>query len=206
MMKKIILFVSLIAFMNLSNSCYNNNSKNQNHTSNVDESSDEIDFFPINSGEEVGDKLTIDSSAFHNTTKIQLERKISSKEFNRIKSLKYLLKVLPNDSCIVVINEFLNSSNFNTKLLAQKSSVNKSCSQRKIPMPNFWDIQNPVDVTKMHLNMECEIYILKLEIGLLSSKIESVKSSMPDNIKHGKIGGIVLNVKDSSAIYFLQYW
>ena len=29
---------------------------------------------------------------------------------------------------------------------------------------------------------------------------------MPDKIKHGVIGGVVLDKEDTSAIYFIQYW
>ena len=47
-----------------------------------------FDFFPSDAGTQVGDALTVDSSAFYNTTKVLLERKNSIEEVNKLKNSK----------------------------------------------------------------------------------------------------------------------
>lgn len=162
--------------------------------------------FPNDAGMRKGDILIVDSFAFQNTTKFQLERKITMEEEKDISRQKYLYRVKPTDDCIVVINDFLNNKKPTEKLKDQKSYVNTNCTQERLPIPNFWDIEKPSDITKSHLNPNSEILISFLQIGLNSSKINSKMSSMPVKIKHGVIGGIVLDKEDTSAIYFIQYW
>ena len=207
MKSRITLRILLIALIYSIPSCVESSAKaKKNSSKNNKEIEVDLDFFPPDAAFQVGDILTVDSTAFHNTTRVQLERKISIKEVDKIRRYKSLYHVNSNDNCLVVINDFLNESNLHTRLNAQKSIVDKSCVSKKIPIPNFWNIEKPSNETRAHLYSNSEIFVLELKIGLVSSKINSRKSSMPDDIKHGVVGGIVLNMKDTSAIYFLQYW
>ena len=166
----------------------------------------ENEIFPSDAGMRKGDILIVDSFAFQNTTKFQLERKITMEEVKKIMHQKYLFRVNPTNDCIVVINDFLNNKNPTEKLKNQKSYVNINCTKERLPIPNFWDIEKPSEITKSHLKPKSEILISLLQLGLKSSKINSKMSSMPDKIKHGVIGGVVLDKEDTSAIYFIQYW
>lgn len=208
MKKSTYIILLIIAFI----SCIgcNHKSKSKDRVNirkeNIEDVISEFDFFPLNAGTQVGDILYLDTSGFYNTTKVMLGRKISVKELNKIKKSEYIYHVNPNDKCVVVINDFLNESNLTARLNTQKSIIDKTCTSKKIPIPNFWSIEKASDDTRSYLKPDSEIFILGLKIGFVSNKINPKKSSMPDEIKHGVVGGVVLNMQDTSAIYFVQCW
>lgn len=194
-MKKLLLFLIVVY------SC-----QDTNHTGAICESQEqEIEHFPIDMGSRSEDLIIVDSSGFYNTTKMVLQRKIALNELNTIISKKYYLTCKAKDSCIVVINDFLGPKNKYVKLDKQKSSITSKC-KKMIPVPNFYDLKKINYETKSYLNPNCEIFITKLNVGYVSTKIDPKKSSMPKPYFHGSVSGIVLNREDTSAIYFVQFW
>lgn len=164
-----------------------------------------IDHFPNDMLDIKNDILIVDSSAYYNTTKMILFRKLTNEQIEQIRSKNYLFICKAKDECIIVINDYLNSNNEYLKLDKQKSKFNSSCDLL-IPIPNFYDLPNISLETRSHLKPECDIYITNLNRGVQSSKIDVTKTSMPKGYEHGVVSGIVLSDEDSTGIYFVQYW
>lgn len=194
-----ILLFSITLSCNNHNKSYN--SKKQ--VAKIKKDVDEYAFFPNDAGLKTGDVYIIDTSAFYNTVGIQLCRKISESEVNKIKKEKYVKAIYSTNECIVTINDYLNKETQGQKLINQKSKVNSNCNDKKIPIPNFFSIKSDL---KNPISKVYSLFIVNIKYGLYTKRINQKKSSMPENMKHGEVSGILLDEKTSQVIYFVHKW
>lgn len=170
----------------------------------VGQEQDEYAFFPDDAGLKTGDVYIVDTSAFYNTVGVLFKRKLTDIEINELQKKNYLATLKASDPCLIVINDFINQKTEGQKLTNQKSFNDNSCKKKKIPIPNFHSIDS-VD-SKSHLNRDCLIFIADLKYGVFSERIDTKKSSMPKNMFHGEVSGIVMDKSKSEAIYFVHKW
>ncbi len=204
MKKGLVLLISSGIF--LTSSCISSTNNSKNRGKSKENILTEYEFFPNDAGYRSADIVSVDTFAFHNTVGLRLERAISSEELATIEGGHYIYEGTPEEKCLIVINDFISMTKANERLTTQRSRVNKNCKSDYIPIPNFWNIKFRDNGTKSHLSPKSKLFISVLKYGLFTKRIDPDKSSMPSKMRHGEVGGIIVNENNTRAIYFVQKW
>ncbi len=167
-----------------------------------------INHFPKHEPYKVNIYEHLDTNAYHNTVSYRYTV-CNSKGIIDSVLTKYgnniIAEYSSNDSCLLVINDFIDISNASDSFRGAKSSFIDSCIGI-YPVPNFWSDELATNSTKCKLPKDFIFYILDSKVGMYSKKINKEQSSMPDAIKHGYSKGIAISEKRSTIIYWVIVW
>lgn len=113
------------------------------------------------------------------------------------------------DSCLLVVNRFVNSDNFykiNSTSFDLKL-INRDCYNKLYPVPNFWHNDFTTDSTDCKLPIDFDIYVLDANMGrFLKEKYPTEGSFMPETWRNGFSKGIAISEKRKIIIYWLVIW
>lgn len=164
-----------------------------------------VNHFPKNALNEVNDVLVKDFYHYHNTKSLILSRDLKKELLDSLTknySINKLSKI--NDSCTIIVNDFLTKTNIGTPSTGKKSKFN-DCKTYKI-IPNFFELDIESIKSNLKLPQDFDQYILKSEKGNFSNDIDLKISSMPNSIIHGYSKGFALSRKRMRIIYWTIAW
>lgn len=186
--------------------------------------------FPLN---DVNDtySMLVDTVSFHTNTINMGLALFNSDADERIKKAlnDYKSKKLysDNDSCIVVLNDFLyekdllnilgviypNPNEYDPNLdynKVYKSKIFKSCKDKYEVVPNFWNAFYAKGInTRSHLDRNFKFIIIDSQFSdtaTWSPKLDPSKSYMPDPVRHGYSRGFAFNERERIIIYWVILW
>lgn len=174
--------------------------------------------FPTEYDSNDGYTYKVDTSAIisnieeFNITFHKADEQIQSVKLKYKKNKKYSV----TDSCIIVVNDFLNKDNefsftkdnvmSNRELLDYRSKYSKNCNGEYAVIPNFYDNPYADGSTRSKLSKDFKYIIVDSKTGFYSDKIDRTYSFMPEPVRHGYSKGIAYNEKDKIVIYWLVLW
>lgn len=185
-------------------------SKDRNYTNYLSYFGDSLtSHFPTNTDDFDKYSYSIDTVAYSNTEDFNLTL-IGTKKLINKEKLKYNDKKIYNceDSCIVIVNDFINKSNLLLDLDNEKhkSKLSSNCKKHPIVIPNFWNNILSNGLSKLDKNFKYIIIDSKVGENVYSSKINFYQSYMPSIVRHGYSKGIAFNEKEDVIIYWLVLW
>ncbi len=175
-----------------------------------------------------------DTSAYYNTMDMSLTLFDSDadKRINKVLN-EYKNKniYIDNDSCIVVLNDFINKNDlsnisnsmennsdyiYSEPLKNYISKIYKNCTDKYKVIPNFWQgyyggfsSQDQIADTRSHLDRNFKFIIIDSQFSdtaTWSPKLDPPKSYMPDPVRHGYSRGIAFNERERIIIYWVILW
>jgi len=152
---------------------------------------------------------TIDTFAYHNTVSFFLtsdKNKVQIDSVLMFFSKKILKEYSAADSCLIVVNDYVDTKNFTDPFRASKSIFIEGCSNGRYAVPNFWGSSLATEETRSKLSADFMFYILDSKKGIYSNKIKAEQSSMPDFIKHGYSRGFAVSRQKNIFIYWVIIW
>lgn len=205
---KIKLMLNLLLFLTLS-SCIDL-SRDREYNTYLSYFGDSLtSHFPIHTNDFDKYSYSVDTVAYSNTEDFNLTL-IGTKNLIYKEKLNYSNKKIYNleDSCIVIVNDFINKRNLliNLDNYEYKSKISASCNKDPIVIPNFWSNILSNGLNKLDKNFKYIIIDSKVGENVYSSKINYYKSYMPSIVKHGYSKGIAFNEKEDIIIYWLVLW
>lgn len=145
-----------------------------------------------------------DTIGFFNTYSITLAMDLEEKTKKSIQEKYNIFSI--NDSCIIVVNDFLDSDNIiNPKTFLGKSKYSSNCDQFKI-IPNFWNNDFYEKTSKSKLNQNFIYAIIDSQKGHFNNKVVDNISFMPSQFQHGYSKGYSLDTLNNKIIYWSIVW
>lgn len=123
--------------------------------------------------------------------------------------LQALSSYKSTDSCLLVVNRFVNNENFYKVQPPDEElkEIDNKCYNDKLPIPNFWHNKYTTDNTSCKLPSDFFIFVLESKAGKFKSdEYLTNGKQMPDNWKNGFSRGIAVSKKRSVVIYWLIIW
>ena len=135
----------------------------------------------------------------------------SNETYRDIKKLELqaLARYKANDSCLLVVNWFINNDNYYRVQPSKDELIeyNKKCFSDKLPIPNFWHNDYTTDSTVCKLPSDFLIFVLESQSGrFMSDKYLTNGKQMPQNWENGFSRGIAISEEKRVVIYWLIIW
>jgi hypothetical protein len=151
----------------------------------------------------------MDTFCYHNTLSFRLvmydmKNKIDS--VLKVNNAKAIGIYQSTDTCLLVINDYINTKNCGDAFRAGESTFIEGCSNDKYPVLNFWGDDIESNETRSKLPKDFVLYVLDSKVGIYSKKIKVEQSSMPNYIKHGYSKGLAISKEKSIIIYWVIIW
>lgn len=147
-----------------------------------------------------------DTFAYHNTLDFYIIIPEANKIIDSVLNTKLSANVYAaNDSCLLVVNDYIDNTNLGDRFIAAKSTFIENCSDNKLPVPNFWNSEYSNE-TRCKLSKDFTLYVLESKIGAYSKKIKQEQSSMPDTMRHGYSKGFAISKEKNTIIYWVVIW
>lgn len=116
----------------------------------------------------------------------------------------------PNDSCLLIVNRFINRDNYYSKKSFESEEqriVNRNTCEGSLPIPNFWHNPYTTEETSCKLPDDFKIFVLNAKPGkLLDSVYLPQREYMPPEWKNGFSNGVAISSEKQVIIYWLVVW
>lgn len=112
-----------------------------------------------------------------------------------------------NDSCLFIVNKFLNEDNYLSDYKITKSDKSIQCNKEYLPVPNFWNFKIYQGNNKSKFSEDFHIYVLDAKPGIYWTKNALKPSeSMPNGWENGYSKGVAISKEKRIIIYWLIIW
>lgn len=151
-----------------------------------------------------GYTLEYDTLGYFNTYSITLTTDLTENLKDKIILNNKLFSI--EDSCIIVVNDFIDTDNIiNPERYIGISEYDLSCSNFKI-LPNFWNNDFYDKSTKSKLSKNFEYAIINSKSGVFNKNIRENISFMPNGYNHGYSKGYAIDQLENKIIYWSIIW
>jgi len=177
------------------------------------------DLFPSKFVDHFPDKIkagtygyVLDTTTLYDHVRLTLKVKISKDSIDafiaHLEKLS-LKKYEASDSCLLVVNQYTNKSNWFDAFKAYRDEIMfTKCQRNNYPVPNFWNeeiLQSEKNLCK--LPDEYNLYLIEAKSGIhWNQKYCTDGLYMPNEWRNGFSRGVAFDATNAIALYWFIIW